>query len=234
MTERFYVPTIKYFLGEPVRVIEVNNVEYLICKDMFSVLGRVRADGTWDDAKKKLFNFTKPLTTICDPEIFGVTCRTDKLKSRDTQEVLCIRLEDAPIIASQYRPPQTKPLVLQKWNDFIDWLNILIKENSESNPVVKDKNMEKLVKSISATEFAKQIGLSTSKLTEKLEALGMIEFSSRDILNYVDSKYLVKRGKKQYQVKPNKIAELADLLENYSVKNGRIFELVEVKSNKAE
>lgn len=94
MTERFYVPTIKYFLGEPVRVIEVNNAEYLICKDMFSVLGRVRADGTWDDAKKKLFNFTKPSRTIQDPEIFRVTCKTDKLKSRDTQEVLCIRLEE--------------------------------------------------------------------------------------------------------------------------------------------
>ena len=36
MTERFYVPVIKYFLGEPVRVIEVDNVEYLICKDMFT------------------------------------------------------------------------------------------------------------------------------------------------------------------------------------------------------
>ena len=232
MTERFYVPTIKYFLGEPVRVIEVNNVEYLICKDMFSVLGRVRADGTWDDAKKKLLNFTKPLSTIEDPEIFGALVEQGKIQTR--QEVLCIRLEDAPIIASQYRPPQTKPLVLQKWNDFIDWLNILIKENSESNPVVKDKNMEKLVKSISATEFAKQIDLKTSQLTEKLEALGMIEFSSRDILNYVDSKYLVKRGKKQYQVKPDKIAELADLLENYVVKNGTIFKLVEEKSNKAE
>ena len=232
MTERFYVPTIKYFLGEPVRVIEVNNVEYLICKDMFSVLGRVRADGTWDKAKSKLLEFTKPLSTIEDPTIFRALVEQGKIQTR--QEVLCIRLEDAPIIASQYRPPQTKPLVLQKWNDFIDWLNILIKENSESNPVVKDKNMEKLVKSISATEFAKQIGLKTSQLTEKLEALGMIEFSSRDILNYVDSKYLVKRGKKQYQVKPDKIAELADLLENYVVKNGAIFKLVEEKSNKAE
>ena len=130
MTERFYVPTIKYFLGEPVRVIEVNNVEYLICKDMFSVLGRVRADGSWDDAKKKLFNFTKPSRTIQDPENFGALVEQGKIQTR--QEVLCIRLEDAPIIASQYRPPQTKPLVLQKWYDFIDWLNILIKENSES------------------------------------------------------------------------------------------------------
>ena len=232
MTDRFYVPTIKYFLGEPVRVIEVNNVEYLICKDMFSVLGRVRADGSWDDAKKKLFNFTKPSRTIQDPENFGALVEQGKIQTR--QEVLCIRLEDAPIIASQYRPPQTKPLVLQKWYDFIDWLNILIKENSESNPVIKDKNMEKLVKAMSATEFAKQIGLTTSELTQKLEALGMIQFSSRDILNYVDSEYLVKRGKKQYQVKPNKIAELADLLENYVVKNGTIFKLVEEKSNKPE
>lgn len=233
MTERFYVPTIKYFLGEPVRVIEVNNVEYLICKDMFSVLGRVRADGDWDNARQKLFNFTKPSRTIADPTILGVG-QTDSLGRPNYQEVLCIRLEDATIIASQYRPPQTKPLVLQKWYDFIDWLNILIKENSESNPIVKDKNMEKLVKPMSATEFAKQIGLTTSKLTQKLEALGMIKFSSRDILSYVDNEYLVKRGKKQYQIKPDKIAELADILENYVVKNGTIFKLVEEKSNKAE
>lgn len=47
MEKIIYRPIIKDFLGESVRVVQVGLKEYVILKDVFSALGRVRADGTW-------------------------------------------------------------------------------------------------------------------------------------------------------------------------------------------
>lgn len=44
--DEVYKPTIKKFLGKEVRVITVGLKQYIILKDMFDVLGRVKADGT--------------------------------------------------------------------------------------------------------------------------------------------------------------------------------------------
>ena len=114
MAERFYVPTIKYFLGEPVRVIEVNNVEYIICEDMFSILDN-------EEYEDELFEFCSLLTSVENPQIFIV----------NNEQQLCVRVEDVAIILTQFMPPQTKPLVLQKWYEIIDSLQELIEQNIE-------------------------------------------------------------------------------------------------------
>ena len=44
--DEVYKPTIKKFLGKEVRVITVGLKQYIILKDMFDVLGRVKSDGT--------------------------------------------------------------------------------------------------------------------------------------------------------------------------------------------
>lgn len=49
-----YKPTIKKFLGKEVRVIIIGTDEYIVLKDMFYVLGRVKSDGTWTNEKNKL------------------------------------------------------------------------------------------------------------------------------------------------------------------------------------
>lgn len=46
MENKVYKPTIKKFLGWDVRTIRVDNEhEYIVCKDMFEVLGLVKDDG---------------------------------------------------------------------------------------------------------------------------------------------------------------------------------------------
>ena len=45
---------IKNFLGSEVRII---NNEYMVLKDMFEALGRVKEDGTWTDEKNKMDKF---------------------------------------------------------------------------------------------------------------------------------------------------------------------------------
>ena len=48
-----YKTIIKKFLGYDVRVVDVDKRnEYIICKDMFDVLGLVKADGGWDSQKE--------------------------------------------------------------------------------------------------------------------------------------------------------------------------------------
>lgn len=45
--ETVYKPIVKKFLGYDVRVIDVDKRnEYIICKDIFDVLGLVNKDGT--------------------------------------------------------------------------------------------------------------------------------------------------------------------------------------------
>lgn len=53
-----YKTITKKFLGYDVRVIQVNKRnEYIICKDMFDVLGLVKDDGGWNNPKKKMLEF---------------------------------------------------------------------------------------------------------------------------------------------------------------------------------
>lgn len=59
MDKQVYKPEIKKFLGMKVRVV---NNEYIVLKDMFQALGRVKADGTWTNEKKKLLIFLNELT----------------------------------------------------------------------------------------------------------------------------------------------------------------------------
>lgn len=48
----------KVHLGMEVRVV---NNEYIILRDMFEALGRVREDGTWTDERKKLEIFLEDI-----------------------------------------------------------------------------------------------------------------------------------------------------------------------------
>lgn len=56
--ETVYKPIVKKFLGYDVRVIDVDKRnEYIICKDIFDVLGLVNKDGTQTRPKNKMIMF---------------------------------------------------------------------------------------------------------------------------------------------------------------------------------
>lgn len=109
-----YESQTKYLLDEPVRVINVNNVEYIICEDMFSILDN-------EEYEDELFEFCSLLTSVENPQIFIV----------NNEQQLCVRVEDVAIILTQFMPPESKPKVLKKWYEIIDSLQELIEQNIE-------------------------------------------------------------------------------------------------------
>ena len=52
MENKVYKPYTKKFFNEEGRFINANGFEWLVCKDMFIWLGRVKSDGTWTNEKK--------------------------------------------------------------------------------------------------------------------------------------------------------------------------------------
>lgn len=78
---------IKNFLGSEVRVV---NNEYIVLKDMFNALGRVKEDGTWTDEKKKLEKIIGK-ENIVKLKI-SYNNKTNN-KARNTQYVLCAKID---------------------------------------------------------------------------------------------------------------------------------------------
>lgn len=65
--ETVYKPIVKKFLGYDVRVVQVDKrKEYIICKDMFDVLGLVKDDGTWTNPRNKMFDFLDLINKTSD------------------------------------------------------------------------------------------------------------------------------------------------------------------------
>lgn len=73
-----YKPEIKKFLGKDVRTITVGLNQYIILKDMFNVLGRVKNDGTWTNEKNKLLEFLKLIGKLSDHQELVVSSKGKK------------------------------------------------------------------------------------------------------------------------------------------------------------
>lgn len=78
-----YKPVIKKFLGHEVRTVIDGYKEYIVLKDMFSVLGRVKSNGDWKYEKKKLEKF---LAVKGLPDIFKLNIYTNKLKPKERNQ----------------------------------------------------------------------------------------------------------------------------------------------------
>lgn len=132
---------IKEFLGMEVRVV---NDEWIVLKDMFNALGRVREDGAWTDEKKKLLRFLEDINKICDLETFIVTSKSNKKKSRRTQEVECLRLEAVPIVLTQFKPTARKGEdALNTWRKFMQFVNDLLTSLEVYKYIIVDKERHK-------------------------------------------------------------------------------------------
>lgn len=83
MAKKKYNTHFSTFLWVEVRtVVREDNKHYIVLKDMFEALCRVKEDGTWTDAKKKTKEFINDIDKICDHELLVVTSKTVKNKSR--------------------------------------------------------------------------------------------------------------------------------------------------------
>ena len=132
---------IKLFLGEEVRVV---NNEYIVLKDMFNALGRVKEDGTWTSERKKMLNFLEGIEKLTDHETLVVTSKGKK-KSREYQEVECLKIETVPVVLTQFKPTNRKGKeAIDKWFEFMKFVNELLVSAKAHKFIIEDTELEKI------------------------------------------------------------------------------------------
>lgn len=132
---------IKNFLGSEVRVV---NNEYIVLKDMFNALGRVKEDGTWTSERKKMLNFLEGIEKLTDHETLVVTSKGKK-KSREYQEVECLKIETVPVVLTQFKPTNRKGKeAIDKWFEFMKFVNELLVSVKAHNFIIEDTELEKI------------------------------------------------------------------------------------------
>ena len=132
---------IKTFLNSEVRVV---NSEYIVLKDIFNALGRVKEDGTWTSERKKMLNFLEGIEKLTDHETLVVTSKGKK-KSREYQEVECLKIETVPVVLTQFKPTNRKGKeAITKWFEFMKFVNELLVISKAHKFIVEDTELEKI------------------------------------------------------------------------------------------
>jgi len=145
--EVVYKPIIKKFLGYNVRVVQVDKrKEYIICKDMFDVLGLVRGNGIWTDAKNKMLEFLEGINESDAYETFVVMLKEHGTKRKYVKrEVECLNIETAPIVLTQFQPTKRRgEEALNKWFKFMEFVNMLLKYHECHKYIIDDKERYKI------------------------------------------------------------------------------------------
>ena len=133
---------IKLFLG--IAEVRVINNEYIVLKDMFNALGRVKEDGTWTSERKKMLKFLEGIEKLTDHETLVVTSKGKK-KSREYQEVECLKIETVPVVLTQFKPTNRKGKeAIDKWFEFMKFVNELLVSVKTHNFVIEDTELEKI------------------------------------------------------------------------------------------
>ena len=136
---------VQEFLGMEVRVVDG---EWIVLKDMFNALGRVREDGSWTDEKRKLLRFLEDINKICDLETFVVDFNKKRGKGNKSngsiQSVECLKLETVPIVLTQFRPTARKGKdALNVWRKFMQFVNDLLTSLEVHKYIIVDKERHK-------------------------------------------------------------------------------------------
>lgn len=134
-----YKTKVKEFLGYDVRTVRVDNEhEYIVCKDMFNVLGLVDEDGTWTRPKNKMLRFLDGIGKRESWKTLPVLLKQGKAKV--TKEVDCLNIETVPIVLTQFKPTKRRGKeILDTWSDFMKFVNMLLKYHDLHKYIAIDK-----------------------------------------------------------------------------------------------
>lgn len=138
-----YKTRVKEFLGYDVRTVRVDNEhEYIVCKDMFEVLGLVKDNGSWASAKKKMLDFLQGIDEKESVQTLDVLLKQGK--SKVVKEVDCLNIEVAPTVLTQFKPTQRRGKeILNTWFEFMKFVNMLLKYHDLHKYIVIDKQDQK-------------------------------------------------------------------------------------------
>ena len=131
---------IKNFLGSEVRII---NNEYMVLKDMFEALGRVKEDGTWTDEKNKMDKFLDGINQKEYHETLVVLVKQGRAKVE--KEIECLKLEGVPVVLNQFKPTNRKGKeAIDKWFEFMKFVNELLVSAKAHKFIIEDTELEKI------------------------------------------------------------------------------------------
>lgn len=141
--EKVYKTKIKKFLGYDVRMVRVDNEhEYIICKDMFEVLGLVSDDGSWARPKQKMLEFLEGIDEKEDVQSLHVLVKQGKIKTKQKTE--CLNIEVVPTVLTQFKPTKRRgEEILSKWFKFMKFVNMLLKYHELHKYITLDKQDQK-------------------------------------------------------------------------------------------
>jgi hypothetical protein len=148
--ETVYKPIVKKFLGYDVRVVDVDQRnEYIICKDMFDVLGLVKDDGTWTNPKKKMLEFLGLMNKKESHQKLVVLLKQGKTKVQ--KEVDCLNIETVPIVLTRFEPinsnrrtKEQNKEVLNRWVEFMKFVDMLLEYHECHKYIIDDKERYKI------------------------------------------------------------------------------------------
>lgn len=137
-------PKIKKFMNEDVRTVYYHGKTYIILKDVFQVLGRVKDNGSWTDVKNKVKEFLR----LIDKEkeyVENLDVLLKQGKTKVVKEVDLLNIEVLPTVLTQFKPPQTKPEKVKIWGNFMKVVHKILEEAKLQEFILKDREHQSLV-----------------------------------------------------------------------------------------
>ena len=144
--ETVYKPIVKKFLGYDVRVVDVDKRnEYIICRDIFDVLGLVDRDGTWTRPKNKMIMFLNGIKKTSALKTLQVRVKDKHAKQGQIREVDCLNIETVPIVLTQFQPTKRRgEEILKRWFKFMEFVDMLLEYHECHKYIIDDKEKQKL------------------------------------------------------------------------------------------
>lgn len=138
---KVYKTKIKKFLGEDVRTVRIDNEhEYIVCKDMFNVLGLVLDNGDWNKPKKKMSEFLELIHKTSDSKSLLVRVKDKHAKKGQIREIDCLNIETVPTVLTQFKPTKRRGTeVLDRWAKFMEFVDMLLKYHDLHKYIAIDK-----------------------------------------------------------------------------------------------
>lgn len=141
-----YKTITKKFLGYDVRVVTVDKRnEYIICRDMFEVLGLVKDDGTWTNPRNKMLRFLDGIGERPAHQSLVVRLKDKQSKKGQIRTVDCLNIEVVPTVLTQFEPTKRRgEEALNRWFKFMKFVNMLLKYHECHKYIIDDKERYKI------------------------------------------------------------------------------------------
>ena len=138
---KVYKTKVKEFLGYDVRTVRVDNKhEYIVCKDMFNVLGLVLDNGDWNKPKKKMSEFLELIHKTSDSKSLLVRVKDNHAKKGQIREIDCLNIETVPTVLTQFKPTKRRGAeTLERWAKFMEFVDMLLKYHDLHKYIAIDK-----------------------------------------------------------------------------------------------